>query len=112
MKNWTIGKRITVGFAVIVTLSAIMGILAWISMRNIGGHADTLANDNIPGLSKSADVLQRLNDAHLTLIRAILTTNAADRLSHEAKMKEIGVANSKALDDLEKVCDSPEEKAL
>ena len=79
MKNWTIKKRIIAGFTVIVGLSTVMGLMAWLSMRTIGEQADELAGDDIPGLSMSAYVLQNLSDAHLALIQLVLTTNGEER---------------------------------
>jgi len=112
MRNWTIRKRIVAGFIVIVTLSAGMGALAWLSLRTIGEHADELSDDNIPGLAISADVLQNLSDAHLALVHHVLSTNMAEKLTLEAKMRTIAETNSALLGDLEKVCNSPEEKVF
>ena len=93
MKNWTITKRIVTGFGVLVALSAVMGILAWLSLRDISGHADDLSDDNIPGLSVSADLLQNLGRAHLFLIDSVLTTNLDERHAYEAKIQEIAATN-------------------
>ena len=111
MKNWTITKRIVAGFAIIVALGTIMGILAWNSMRIIGDGANDLLGNNIPGMSESADILQNISDAHLALIRAALTTNLDEKHACDAKMKEIGEENTKLIDEVEKYCDSAEEKA-
>jgi len=112
MKNWTIKKRIIAGFTIIVTLSSLMGILAWNSMRTIGEHADELALDNIPGLSTQGDIMQNISKAHLTLIRHVLTTNLDEKHAYEATIKEIAETNTTMIGDLEKLCSAPQEKAL
>jgi len=110
MKNWTIGKRIIVGFSIIVALSAIMGTLAWNSMCIISTHGDELSNDSIPGLTATADIMQNLSRAHLILIRHVLTTNLAEKQGYEATLKEIAATNSAIINNLERVCTSPDEK--
>jgi methyl-accepting chemotaxis protein len=112
MKNWTINKRIIVGFAIIVTLSTVMGIMAWSSMRIIGEHADELSDDAIVGLDRSADLMQHLTHAHLALVRHVVSTNLDEKRTLEGTLAEIATENTKLMSDMEKVCDSPEEKSL
>jgi methyl-accepting chemotaxis protein len=112
MKNWTVKKRIIAGFAVIVLLSIIMGILAWNTLRIIGEHTDQLAGENIPGLSKESLILQNLANAHLVLIRHVMTAKAEEKLADEARLKEIGDTITTLLADLDKSCLTPEEKTF
>jgi methyl-accepting chemotaxis protein len=112
MKNWTIGKRITIGFVIVVALSAGMGITAWFSMHGIGKHADEVSNDSVPGLAASGDIMLNLGRAHLALIRHVLTTNANEKQTYETQMKEIATTNAKLVDDLGRFCNSTEEKQL
>jgi len=110
MKNWTIKKRIIAGFSVIVALSAIMGTLAWASMRTISNHANELAGDRIPSMSTESAIMQNLSKAHLTLIRHVLTTNLDEKHTYEVTLKEIAETNTMLLGNLEKFCNSTEEK--
>jgi methyl-accepting chemotaxis protein len=110
MKNWTIKKRIIAGFAILVALSTIMGIMAWNSMRTISAHADEVANDSVPGLAWGGSIMQNLAMAHLELVRHVLTTNVDEKRTDEAALKVIGETVTKLAGDLEKVCTSPEEK--
>ena len=111
LNNWTIKKRITAGFAVIVALSTIMGILAWNSMRTIAERADGMANDDVPGLAGSGDIAQNVAASHLALIRHVLSTNLDEKHACEARINELVGTNTTMLGDLEKICSSPEEKA-
>jgi len=113
MKNWTIKKRIAAGFAVILALSLIMGILAWNSMRAICTHAEVVADNNVPGLALGGSIMQNLANAHLELIRHVMmTTNLSEKHTYEAKMKELGENITKEADELDKRSNSTEEKAL
>ena len=94
MKNWTIKTRIIAGFTAIMCLSALMGILAWNSLRTITGHADDLASDSIPGLSTGDDIMQNLSMAHLTLVRHVLTTNLDEKHADEVIINNIASTNA------------------
>jgi methyl-accepting chemotaxis protein len=110
MKNWTIRKRIIVGFTIIVALTTGMGIMAWNSMRVIGEHADELAGDNVPGLAMSADILQSAATMHLALVQHVLAGSQEEKKNLEARIQEIADDNTKLLANLEKVCDAPAER--
>jgi len=112
MKNWTIKKRIIAGFAAIVALSAIMGVLAWNSMRTIGEHADDLAGDAIPGMDMSADLMQHLTHAHLALIRHVVSTNLNEKQTLEGTLTEIAADNTKLMNGIETICNDPQEKDI
>jgi methyl-accepting chemotaxis protein WspA len=49
MKNWTIGKRLTLGFAGVILISLCVSAYAFLSLSTIQGQARTLARDSLPG---------------------------------------------------------------
>jgi methyl-accepting chemotaxis protein len=112
MKNWTIKKRIILGFTVIVAMSSIMGILSWNSLRSIGGHSGSLTSEQIPGLSLADDLVQNLASSHLALIRQVLATNITEKQTYEANIKDLTNVNLKLLAELERLCTDPEQKAF
>lgn len=112
MKNWTIGKRIISGFAVLVALSATMGIVAWNYMRHIETAADGVGNDSVPGLATSAAVMQNLAQGHLLLIRHVLSTDLEAKRTYDKQLAEIGQSITVQIDKLDKLCDGPEERVL
>lgn len=112
MKNWTITRRIVLGYLVIGLLSAVMGTMAWISMRHIETAADNVSSDSVPGLASSAELMQNLAQAHLLLIRHVLTTNLDDKKSYEGQLEEIGKVITGKADTLAKLANSPEERQL
>ncbi len=64
MKNWTIGKRIVSGFAVLILITAVLGVLAVINMRRTETEAKQLAELKVPQV-RVANEVER--SAHLTL---------------------------------------------
>ena len=112
MKNMTVGKRIIAGFTVIVALSAIMGAMAWFSMRTIGEHTDELANVAIPGMDMSSDLMQHITQAHLALIQHVVSTNVDEKQTLEGTMTEISTENAKLMNGIETICNNPQEKDI
>ena len=49
MKNWTIGKRLTCGFAGVVLVTLCVSIYAFTRLEAIQNQATALANDSLPG---------------------------------------------------------------
>ena len=49
MKNWTIGKRLTFGFAGVILITLCVSVYAFIRLGAIQSQAATLAQDSLPG---------------------------------------------------------------
>ena len=49
MKNWTIGKRLTLGFAGVILITVCVSIYAFTRLEAIQSQAVALANDSLPG---------------------------------------------------------------
>jgi hypothetical protein len=106
MKNWTIKKRIIIGFTVLLALSTLMGVQAWNSMRSIGLRAADLSANSVPSLSTEGLILQNLANAHLILVRHVLTTNLDEKHAYEIKIEEITESNTGLITNLETMCHS------
>src|ERR1700738_5354502 len=50
MKNWTIGKRLPLGFAGVILITLCVSIYAFTRLEAIQGQATALANDSLPGV--------------------------------------------------------------
>ncbi len=49
-KNWTIGKRLTLGFAGVILITLCVSIYAFTRLEAIQSQATALANDSLPGV--------------------------------------------------------------
>jgi methyl-accepting chemotaxis protein WspA len=49
MKNWTIGKRLSLGFAGVISITLCVSIYAFTRLEAIQNQATALANDSLPG---------------------------------------------------------------
>ena len=62
MKNWTIAKRITLGFVILSLLTVFVGIVGYVGLRSVSSDANTLLTDSMPGaliLGQAKDCLSR-----------------------------------------------------
>jgi len=112
MKNWTITKRIVLGFAILIALSAAMGIGGWISMHYIEKGADQVSEQSVPGLATAAEVMQNIARAHLLLARHVLTTNLDAKRIFETQIAEIAATNGILIKSLDASCTGVQERQM
>jgi methyl-accepting chemotaxis protein len=103
MKNWTIGKRISLGFAALILITTVLGVLAVVNMRRTETEARQLSTLKVPQV-RVANAVER--SAHLTLyqMRGYGDTeqtnflqaglqNLEDTKKHIAEARDLGVTS-------------------
>src|SRR3954462_4974215 len=96
MKNWTVGKRIIFGFALLLASSAALGLFAFSRLSAINVQSGRITTNCLPGVYFTGQI-ESLNLANFALThRFLLITDPTERKSIEAAMK----ANSEKLTDL------------
>ena len=56
MKNWTIGKRLTFGFGVVVAIVSLLGIYTVVQLRAINSDATRMSGSLLPGMLTSGTI--------------------------------------------------------
>jgi methyl-accepting chemotaxis protein len=56
MKNWTISKRLALGFSVLTAVMLCLGGLTWFQMASIKRNLDLVTKENLPGLKLAGDI--------------------------------------------------------
>lgn len=107
MKNWTIGKRIVLGFAAVLLIMAALGLFAYNRLGVIRNEAGDV-KAGIPGLEAVAEVMEGAKDNVTLVYKHIFSLSAEDMDQLEAQMKATAEANSQRLDLLEKSACNPE----
>jgi methyl-accepting chemotaxis protein len=102
MNNWTIGKRITAGFAVILTLFAVVAATSFFLIRQVKGHQEAIINDALPGVTASGQVKFFACEAELSLLRHITAKSPEEKKTFESELESIDSQIPKVLDDYEK----------
>jgi methyl-accepting chemotaxis protein WspA len=79
MKNWTIGKRLTLGFAGVVLITACVSIYAFTRLEAIQSQAAALANDSLPGAILMGQIAA-LSEREVALVLQHIKTNDAQEV--------------------------------
>src|SRR4051812_44318080 len=112
MKNWTVGKRIIFGFALLLASSAALGLFAFSRLSAINVQSGRITTNCLPGVYYTGQI-ESVNLANFALTqRYLLITDASERKSIETEMK----ANSAKLTELfkqyESAINEPEDRRL
>jgi len=111
MKNWTIGKRITFGFAVVLVIMLILSVFTRTRVGIIQKGTVAVAQSSIPGLEFLTDAKEAANDIRVQTFKHIFSDSSSDMDQLEAKMNEDAAQVTKDLDAFEAIA-SPESKVL
>ena len=111
MKNWTIGKRITFGFAVVLVIMLALSIFIRSRIGVIQAGTVAVARQSIPGLEYLTDAKECANEICALTYKHISSLSASDMSQLEAKMNEDVEQVTKDLDAFEPLA-SPENKNL
>lgn len=94
MKSWTIGKRITFGFGVLIALTIGVGIFTWLQLSRINQNAAVIENDALPGLNISGTILQQAMQYRVIGLKHMVSDDDAEMASLDQ------AADAKALEIL------------
>jgi len=91
MKNWTIGKRIIFGFALIIVVVLALGLYAYARIAAIRSHSDRIAKLSIPAMELVTRAQRNATDFDRMIYIHIGSSDKADM----ARLEEEMAANSK-----------------
>lgn len=85
MRTWTIGRRITAGFAAIITIALLLGAFAYLRLSAIETQSTRITVDALPGLYISADIEAGVLHGEALMLRYVVATDPAvmDRLDRD-----------------------------
>ena len=112
MRNWTLPRRITAGYAVLIIITAALGLFAYSRLSRIRFHADDIVSNWLPGVYQLGQIRGASHEANTLLNEHILCDTAEETEKAEARL----VASSAKLDQLFAAYDpfvtDPREKVL
>ena len=83
MKNWTIGKRIGVGFVALLTLMALMGGVTWIKLKGIQKSNTEVAEDALPSITLSSKLLESALQYRVITLKHLISDDEAEMTALE-----------------------------
>jgi methyl-accepting chemotaxis protein len=112
MKTWTIGKRITVGYAAVLIATIAIGIFAYTRLNAIKVRSDSLTEDSLPGIVALTKVQSNTIMANALLLKFILSTETSEFAAIDQTFKELVVENTQLVKEVEASVNSEDERNL
>jgi methyl-accepting chemotaxis protein len=110
MKNWTIGKRVIAGFAIVLLLFAGAGAVSYVILKNISGHVAYVVEVSLQSLEAAAEIKSNAAEIQLFTLRHLLARTPEEKKGFEEKIAGIRESNQKVLDEYSKLANDPEEQ--
>jgi len=112
MKTWTIGKRITFGFAIVILIAAILGCIAYVRVLTIAEHAKIISQKSIPITVICNGLEVNTQEVLKNIYSHIGSTNNDDMAKIDLKITESHIKNTENYKELENLLTTAEEKHL
>jgi methyl-accepting chemotaxis protein len=110
--NMTIGRRITLGFAVSVLVTAVLGGYTFSRLYAIKAHVDSATTDSIPGMKCIMELRGAERAASVALLEHILAENPDQIAKADENVKAMSVELASATEAYEKTISAPEDREL
>jgi methyl-accepting chemotaxis protein len=112
MKNWTIGKRIITGGAILLALIVGLAVFARLRLATVEAEARDVQANNIPALEYLATVQRCAGENNATIYKHIYSPSADDMQQLEDILTANAKLNNAALDSYDKLDLTPAARTL
>jgi methyl-accepting chemotaxis protein len=106
MTNWTIGKRITAGFAGVILIAVALGGFAYSRLINIKDHSDRIAKLSLPTVELIGQARRNALDYDKIVYKHIGSRDKEDKARLDAVLTADTVDNTKVYEELGKLITS------
>ena len=111
LKNMKIGMRLGVGFAVVLILAAVMGVVSINSMRSINEEVDNLVRDKWPKTVYLNDIIDNVNIVARSVRNMLLLDDPAKIRQEQERVLKAGELITERLEKLKGIVKSDTGKA-
>jgi methyl-accepting chemotaxis protein len=112
MKNWTIGKRLVVGFTAVLAITLGLGIFASVKLRSIKRLSDAITSDALPGVVHLGVVASNVRENYGQTLLHVNSSDPVEAARIEALMKGTSESITQAFAGFEKSIARPETRKL
>jgi len=110
MSNWTIGKRVTAGIAIVLAILAVVAITSFILLTKIKAHQQDVLNHALPGISTVGQVKYLACEIELDISRQINAKTPEQQQAADKQIAEQQAQIQQVLDDYEKTINRNEDR--
>jgi methyl-accepting chemotaxis protein len=111
MKNWTIGKRLFLGFSVLIFIILCFGIVNWLQMARVGNSLSVITKSSMPEMQLTDNFEYQIALLRVTNFKHVLY-DATQKPEIEKQAVEQEVTIKDLLSKLEQHFNTPEKQAL
>jgi len=108
--NWTIGRRIGVGFGVLIAILAVVGAICYERVVRINASSDEMETRAMPGLVLLAQAESLVKENFINTTQHVMATDAAAKAAIDKDLTEKSSQLSALYKDYEALIDEPGEK--
>ncbi len=102
MNQWTIGRRLVVGFTTVLLIVVAMGTFGIVRLLTIRADAQRVVFDSLPGTASSGAITAAVKDTYSQTFKYIHAQSPAEEKAIEAEIATTKTAIAKLLADYEK----------
>jgi methyl-accepting chemotaxis protein len=110
MKNWTIGKRVTFGFAAILTILLVVAAVSFELLSQIKKHQQDVIDHALPAIATAGQIKYLVCEIELNISRQINAKTPEAQKKADSQIVELQGEVQKVLDDYEKTISRPEDR--
>jgi methyl-accepting chemotaxis protein len=112
MKNLTIGKRITFGFASVIIIALALGSFAYSRLISIHNHSDQIARQSIPSIEFVSRAQKNLKDQVQLIYKYIGSSDKDDMAKLETELAAGSADNTQVYDAIDKLIANGKDQGL
>ncbi len=112
MKNWTIGKRISFGFASIILIAVALGLFAYSRLIAISTHAQDIVGDALPGVYAIGQVEALVRQNQVVTYKHVISDSKEEMAQLETEIATVVQQMDKVLANYEKTITRAKDREL
>ncbi|MFZ5496182.1 MAG: methyl-accepting chemotaxis protein [Verrucomicrobiota bacterium] len=102
MRDWAIGRRLTVSFGVVLVLVAVSAVVGRLKLGEVKRDVHSIAETSLPALANVAAIKAGVGDIQLNVVHLLLARNPAERAALEQEIARAQLLIKTELDMLQR----------
>jgi hypothetical protein len=112
MSNWTIGKRLVVGFGAVLAITLALGAFAYVRVTQIAASSNVILTDSLPGVYNIGQIQAGAKDNLDLTLRHILASDEGEKQALEGRMASLVAKMDKLFADYERTITRDQDRQL
>ncbi|MDP1571450.1 MAG: MCP four helix bundle domain-containing protein, partial [Vicinamibacterales bacterium] len=112
MSQWTIGRRLVMGFGAVLTIVTALGVFSVVQLRNVNVASDRIVLESLPGTATSGQILALVKNNLAFTLEHLTTDEPAGMARIDAAMAQTRDRITELLDVYEQTITQADDRAL